>query len=156
MHLIFLAMVVAQCSAKGGKPNPCANPPRHYYCHSTNPARYADPQHPYVILHGGPTSNGFIQYSGQILTHTPNDNCDFCPIRQTYFETPVKLNSPVIQTVLVHHKTGKIVAVPIAYDTADAGPNGGTVELYRTDAQSMDKLEGDYDLLITVTGKANP
>jgi hypothetical protein len=149
MRFAVLALAAAACSAIPGGPNPCANPPKPYYCHSTKPT----PGAPYVILKGGPTSNGFVQYSGQVLTHTPNDNCDECHIRQTYFETPQKLNAAMIQTILVEHKTGKIVSVPISYDTADAGNNGGALELYRTDAQSIDKLQGDYDLLITVTGR---
>jgi len=111
---------------------------------------HPDPTNPYVILKGGPTASGATQYRGQLRTHLPNGN-PVCNIRQIYFELPQHIQSPVIQTILIYHH-GKIVGLPIDYDTQDAGPNGNLF-LYVTNAQAPQNMTGNYDLLVTVTGK---
>jgi len=150
MRPAVAAIVPVLCLLTGcphPKPTPVPVPPANYYCGSTKPL----PGQPYPILQGGPVVNGQFQYSGQVLTHTPIGNETFCQIRQIYFEIPPTLQAPTIQTVLVHHN-GKIVEWPLAYDTVDAELNGN-LELYRVDAQAADVMLGDYDFVITVTGK---
>jgi hypothetical protein len=48
-----------------------------------------------------------------------------------------------------------MVLLPTDYTEQDAGPNGNLF-LFRTDAHATLPMDGDYDMLVTVTGKALP
>jgi hypothetical protein len=144
---------------KRNEPQPV---PAKYYCKSTQP-NYPNG---YPSLPKVNRTDGLAEYSGSLITWTPNDNATECHIRQLYFwVSTVYTNAPNgaredVRIYMTRHGETDLVRQPLAWDIVSIQYTGAT--LYRVDAQQIADppkakgLQGDFDFFIDVIGTPAP
>jgi hypothetical protein len=148
--------------SKDTRKEPVTPPPAHYFCDSTKPDGYP-------TLTQVQRTDGNIEFFGQIIGWTPNDNATACYIRQILFNVPDVMGkigsgpaavSPDILVQLRPHGSKNGTAIILNYDIVTE--QNGPCILYRIDAQAYKSdgytlnLRGDYDFYIDIVGRPKP